>query len=256
MCGIVGYIGGQNAVPILIEGLKKLEYRGYDSAGIAFFEDGHIGVRRSVGKLKNLEAALEGQQLSSNIGIGHTRWATHGRPSEENAHPHRCGQTVVVHNGIIENYMQLKEKLVSEGHTFNSETDTEVIAHIIDDNVCGGMGIVEAVRAALKVLRGAYAVGVVNETEPDVLVAARAGCPLVIGLGRHEYFIASDLPAILNHTKDAIYLDDHEMAVITREGVQVTDIDGNPREKEISKVTWNPVMAEKGGYKHFMLKEI
>jgi len=256
MCGIVGYIGGANAVPILIEGLKRLEYRGYDSAGIAFFEHGRISVRRSVGKLRNLEAAIEGQDLSSDLGIGHTRWATHGRPSEENAHPHRAGKIVVVHNGIIENYLTLKEKLAAKGHEFASETDTEVIAHLIQSYMDKGVGIVKATRKALGELKGAYAIGVINEDEPDVLVGARAGSPLVVGLGRHEYFIASDLPAMLNYTKDAIFLDDYEMAVLTREGVQVTDLKGNPRDKEISKVLWNPVMAEKGGYKHFMLKEI
>jgi len=256
MCGIVGYIGGANAVPVLIEGLKRLEYRGYDSAGIAFFEHGRIAVRRSVGKLRNLEAAIEGQDLSSDLGIGHTRWATHGRPSEENAHPHRAGKIVVVHNGIIENYLSLKEKLAAKGHEFVSETDTEVIAHLIQSYLEKGTGIVKATRKALGELKGAYAIGVINEDEPDVLVGARAGSPLVVGLGRHEYFIASDLPAMLNYTKDAIFLDDYEMAVLTREGVQVTDLKGNPRDKEISKVLWNPVMAEKGGYKHFMLKEI
>ncbi len=256
MCGIIGYIGGSNAVPILVEGLKRLEYRGYDSAGIAFFGKGRIEVRRSAGKLKNLEAAIEGQELSSNLGVGHTRWATHGRPSEENAHPHRAGKIVVVHNGIIENYLSLKEKLASQGHVFVSETDTEVIAHLIHSYTEKGNDLVKATRKALAELKGAYAVGVISEDEPDVLVGARAGSPLVVGLGRHEYFVASDLPAMLNHTRDAIFLDDYEMAVLTREGVQVTDLKGRPRDKEISKVLWNPVMAEKGGYKHFMLKEI
>jgi len=255
MCGIIGYIGNQNAVPILIEGLKRLEYRGYDSAGIAFIND-KLDVRRSVGKLRNLEASLEGQSLNAKIGIGHTRWATHGRPSEENAHPHRAGKLVVVHNGIIENYVALKEELAAEGHTFASETDTEVIAHLIDSYIKKGDSLESATRKALGRLKGAYAIGVINEDDPDTLVAARTGSPLVIGLGRQEYFIASDLPAILNYTKDAIFMDDNEMAVLTREGVQVTDLDGNPRDKEISKVLWNPVMAEKGGYKHFMLKEI
>ncbi len=256
MCGIVGYIGGQNAVPILIDGLKRLEYRGYDSAGIAFFQDGKLGVRRSVGKLRNLEAAIQGELLYSNLGIGHTRWATHGRPSEENAHPHRSGKFVVVHNGIIENYVQLKEKLAEKGHIFTSETDTEVIAHLIDEHARKGADLVKATRKALSELKGAYAIGVVAEDEPDILVAARAGCPLVIGMGRQEYFIASDLPPILNYTKEAIFLDDFEMAVLSREGVQVTDLKGRHKEKEISRVLWNPVMAEKGGYKHFMLKEI
>jgi len=256
MCGIVGYIGGKNAVPILIDGLKKLEYRGYDSAGLAFFRDGKIEVRRSAGKLRNLEASIEGQGLESHVGIGHTRWATHGRPSEENAHPHRAGKLVVVHNGIIENYLALKEELVGKGHTFTSETDTEVIAHLIEEYTKKGDGLVKATRRALKELKGAYAIGAIKEDEPGILVAARSGCPLVVGLGRHEYFIASDLPAILSHTKDAIYIDDQEMAVLSPEGVEVTDLKGKPRQKEISKVLWNPVMAEKGGYKHFMLKEI
>jgi glucosamine--fructose-6-phosphate aminotransferase (isomerizing) len=256
MCGIVGYIGNQNAVPILIEGLKRLEYRGYDSAGIAFFQDGKVSVRRSVGKLRNLEASIVGEMLFSKIGIGHTRWATHGRPSEENAHPHRAGKLVVVHNGIIENYLPLKEMLAAKGHEFKSETDTEVIAHLIQEHSKKGDGVVKATRRALKELKGAYAIGVICEDEPDVLVAARAGCPLVVGLGRQEYFIASDLPPVLSYTKDAIFLDDFEMAVLTREGVQVTDLKGKPKEKEVSKVLWNPVMAEKGGYKHFMLKEI
>jgi len=255
MCGIIGYIGNQNAVPILIEGLKRLEYRGYDSAGIAFIND-RLDVRRSVGKLRNLEAAIEGQNLGAKIGIGHTRWATHGRPSEENAHPHRAGKLVVVHNGIIENYVALKEELAAAGHEFASETDTEVIAHLIESYTRKGDTLVTATRHALARLKGAYAIGVIDEDDPDTLVAARTGSPLVIGLGRQEYFIASDLPAILNYTKDAIFMDDFEMAVLTREGVQITDLDGNPKDKDISKVLWNPVMAEKGGYKHFMLKEI
>ena len=256
MCGIVGYVGGQNAVPILMDGLRRLEYRGYDSAGIAFFKDGGLDVRRSVGKLKNLEASIQGQLLYSNIGIGHTRWATHGRPCEENAHPHRSGKFVVVHNGIIENYVQLKEKLKGLGHVFKSETDTEVIAHLIEEHARKGGGLVKAARKALMELKGAYAIGAVCEDEPDTIVAARAGCPLVIGMGKQEYFIASDLPPILSYTKEAIFLDDFEMAVLSRDGVVVTDLKGKPREKEISSVRWNPVMAEKGGYKHFMLKEI
>ncbi|MGA2193245.1 MAG: glutamine--fructose-6-phosphate transaminase (isomerizing), partial [Nitrospirota bacterium] len=256
MCGIVGYIGGQNAVPVLLEGLRRLEYRGYDSAGIAFFKGSVLGVRRSVGKLRNLEASIEGELLYSQVGIGHTRWATHGRPSEENAHPHRAGKFVVVHNGIIENYLQLKEELRAKGHEFTSQTDTEVIAHLIQEYAEEGGGVVKATKQALGDLKGAYAIGVICEDEPDVLVAARAGCPLVVGLGRGEYFIASDLPAILSYTKDAIFLDDFEMAVLSRDGVTVTDLSGHPKDKEISKVLWSPVMAEKGGYRHFMLKEI
>ena len=256
MCGIVGYIGEKNAVPILLAGLKKLEYRGYDSAGIAFLQDGSLGIRRSVGKLGNLESAIEGEACVSGVGIGHTRWATHGKPSEANAHPHRCGKVAVVHNGIIENYAQLKTELVKRGHTFKSETDTEVIAHLIDDGLTEALDLEAAVRRALSQLKGSYAIGVVAEDRPDVLVAARAGCPLVIGLGAGEFFIASDLPPILGYTKEIIFLDDYEMAVLCRDGVKVTALDGSARKKDISQVKWSPAMAEKGGYKHFMLKEI
>jgi glucosamine--fructose-6-phosphate aminotransferase (isomerizing) len=256
MCGIVGYIGEKNAVPILLEGLKKLEYRGYDSAGIAFLQDGSLGVRRRVGKLVNLESAIAGEGCVSGVGIGHTRWATHGKPSEANAHPHRCGKVAVVHNGIIENYAQLKAELMRRGHTFSSETDTEVIAHLIDEGLLEGLDLEAAVRRALGKLKGAYAIGVVVEDRPDVLVAARAGCPLVIGLGAGEFFIASDLPPILGYTKEIIFLDDYEMAVLCRDGVKVTDLAGAARKKDISQVRWSPAMAEKGGYRHFMLKEI
>jgi glutamine---fructose-6-phosphate transaminase (isomerizing) len=256
MCGIVGYIGGKNAVPILLEGLRKLEYRGYDSAGIAFLQDGSLGVRRRVGKLINLESAVAGEGCVSGVGIGHTRWATHGKPSEANAHPHRWGKVAVVHNGIIENYAQLKAELTRRGHTFNSETDTEVIAHLIDEGLTEGLDLESAVRRALGKLKGAYAIGVVVEDRPDVLVAARAGCPLVIGLGAGEFFIASDLPPILGYTKEIIFLDDYEMAVLCRDGVKVTDLAGSARKKDISQVSWSPAMAEKGGYRHFMLKEI
>lgn len=256
MCGIVGYIGDQNVVPILIDGLKRLEYRGYDSAGIAFIQGQKIGVRRCVGKLKNLEIALSGEKLSSTIGIGHTRWATHGRPSEENAHPHRVGNIVVVHNGIIENYMQLKKELIAEGRHFASETDTEVIAHLIDRHVKRGLSLVPAVQEALKEVRGAYAIAVLREEEPELLVGARNGCPLVAGLAQGGSFLASDIPAILNYTRDVVFLDDEEIIVLSPEGIQIMDLEGNPVEKEPSKVVWNPVMAEKGGYRHFMLKEI
>ncbi|HKZ71696.1 MAG TPA: glutamine--fructose-6-phosphate transaminase (isomerizing) [Nitrospirota bacterium] len=256
MCGIVGYIGDQNVVPILIDGLKRLEYRGYDSAGIAFIQGQKIGVRRCVGKLKNLEMALAGEKLSSTIGIGHTRWATHGRPSEENAHPHRVGNIVVVHNGIIENYMQLKKELIAEGRHFASETDTEVIAHLIDRHVKRGLSLAPAVQEALKEVRGAYAIAVLREEEPELLVGARNGCPLVAGLAQGGSFLASDIPAILNYTRDVVFLDDEEIIVLSPEGIQIMDLEGNPVEKEPSKVVWNPVMAEKGGYRHFMLKEI
>lgn len=256
MCGIIGYIGNQDVVPILIEGLKRLEYRGYDSAGIAFIQDGKIEVRRCVGKLINLEMALSGQKLYSTIGIGHTRWATHGRPSEENAHPHRVGNIVVVHNGIIENYTQLKKELISEGCHFSSETDTEVIAHLIDRQVKKGLTLVQAVQESVREIRGAYAIAVFRQEEPEILVGARNGCPLVAGLSQGGAFLASDIPAILSHTRDVIFLDDREIITLTPEGIQIMDIDGNPIEKELSRVMWNPVMAEKGGYKHFMLKEI
>ncbi len=256
MCGIIGYIGMQNAIPVLLDGLRRLEYRGYDSAGIAFFQDGRVGVRRSVGKLRNLEAAIEGQCIQSRIGIGHTRWATHGRPSEANAHPHRAGKIAVVHNGIIENYLQIKAEMMTRGRSFASETDTEVIAHLIDEYYRAAKDLETATRLALKDLRGAYAIGVMSEDDPETLVAARAGCPLVIGMGRGEFFIASDLPAILNYTKEAVYLDDGEMAVLTGDGVRVMDLDGRPKVKPASSVPWDAGMAEKGGYGHFMQKEI
>jgi len=256
VCGIIGYIGNQNAVPMLIEGLKRLEYRGYDSAGIAFIQHDRLEVRRCVGRLKNLEVALAGEKLFSTIGIGHTRWATHGRPSEENAHPHRVGNIVVVHNGIIENYLQLKKELIADGRHFASETDSEVIAHLIDRHTRRGLPLVQAVQEALKEVKGAYAIAVLREEEPDILVGARNGCPLVAGLAQGGSFLASDIPAILNYTRDVIFLDDEEIVVLSPEGIRIMDLDGNPVEKEPSKVMWNPVMAEKGGYRHFMLKEI
>ena len=256
MCGIIGYIGNQNSVPILIDGLKRLEYRGYDSAGIAFIQHEKIEVRRCVGKLKNLEMALSGEKLNSTIGIGHTRWATHGRPSEENAHPHRVGNIVVVHNGIIENYIQLKKELIAEGRHFTSETDTEVIAHLIERHTKRGLTLVQAVQGALKEVKGAYAIAVLKEEEPDILVGARNGCPLVAGLAQGGSFLASDIPAILNYTRDVLFLNDEEIIILSPEGIQIVDLEGNPVEKEPSKVMWNPVMAEKGGYRHFMLKEI
>ncbi|MDH4101184.1 MAG: isomerizing glutamine--fructose-6-phosphate transaminase, partial [Nitrospirota bacterium] len=256
MCGIVGYIGKDNVVPVLIEGLKKLEYRGYDSAGIAFIQDGELTLRRSVGKLRELEGQIAGQALHGNIGIGHTRWATHGRPSEDNAHPHRAGDIVVVHNGIIENYLHLKRELIEEGCVFASETDTEVICHLINRYVKKGQELETAVRSAIGELKGAYAIGVINKAEPDKVIGARDGSPLIVGLAAGEFFIASDVPAILAYTRDVIILEDKEMAVLTPEGVQVKDLEGNDREKKTTKILWNPVMAEKSGYKHFMLKEI
>jgi len=256
MCGIIGYIGREPAVPILIEGLKKLEYRGYDSSGIAVLKDGKFEVRRAVGKLQNLETLLRGEALSGTMGVGHVRWATHGRPSEENAHPHRAGSIVLVHNGIIENYTALKKGLAAQGRTFQSETDTEVIAHLIDSIARTGVSLEEAVREAARHLEGAYAIAVIDERNPDVVVGARKGSPLVVGLGQGEFFLASDIPAILHRTRDVLFLNDDEMAVLSNEGVKITDLKGAEVQREITRVMWNPVMAEKGGYRHFMLKEI
>ncbi len=256
MCGIIGYIGKETAVPILIEGLKKLEYRGYDSAGVAVLQDGKFEVRRAVGKLQNLESLLRNETLTGKIGVGHVRWATHGRPSEENAHPHRAGSIVLVHNGIIENYVALKKDLVAQGRVFQSETDTEVIAHLIDSIAQKGLALEEAVREAAKHLEGAYAIAVIDERDPDVVVGARKGSPLVVGLGLGEFFLASDIPAILHRTRDVLFLNDDEMAILTPEGVRITDLKGTELTREVTRVMWNPVMAEKGGYRHFMLKEI
>ncbi len=256
MCGIIGYIGKEPAVPILIEGLKKLEYRGYDSAGVAVLQNGQFVVRRAVGKLQNLEALLRSETLTGRIGVGHVRWATHGRPSEENAHPHRAGSVVVVHNGIIENYTGLKKDLAAKGCIFRSETDTEVIAHLIDSIAEKGMALEEAVREAARHLEGAYAIAVIDERNPDVVVGARKGSPLVVGLGQGEFFLASDIPAILHRTRDVLFLNDDEMAILSDEGVRITDLEGAELSREITRVMWNPVMAEKGGYRHFMLKEI
>jgi glucosamine--fructose-6-phosphate aminotransferase (isomerizing) len=256
MCGIIGYIGRAPAVPILIEGLKKLEYRGYDSSGIAVLEHGKLAVRRAVGKLQNLESLLRGETLSGTVGVGHVRWATHGRPSEENAHPHRAGSVVVVHNGIIENYIALKMELSAQGRIFQSETDTEVIAHLIDSIAGKGIPLEQAVPEAAARLRGAYAIAVIDERSPDVVVGARKGSPLVVGLGQGEFFLASDIPAVLNRTRDMLFLNDDEMAILSNEGVKITDFSGRELSREITRVLWNPVMAEKGGYRHFMLKEI
>jgi glucosamine--fructose-6-phosphate aminotransferase (isomerizing) len=256
MCGIIGYTGSEPAVPILIEGLKKLEYRGYDSSGVAVLQGGRLSIRRAVGKLQNLEAVLRGDTVDGTTGIGHVRWATHGRPSEENAHPHRAGSVVVVHNGIIENYGALKKELAAQGRVFQSETDTEVISHLIDSIAAKGGGLEDAVRAAAKRLEGAYAIAVIDERDPEVMVGARKGSPLVVGLGQGEYFVASDIPAILHRTRDVLFLNDGEMAILSPEGVRITDLQGAEIAREVTRVMWNPVMAEKGGYRHFMLKEI
>ena len=266
MCGIVGYVGKKRVVPVIIDGLKKLEYRGYDSAGIAVAGNGAKGelqVRRAEGKLRNLEEAIRLKPLDGTYGIGHTRWATHGRPTEENAHPHRdcTGKIVVVHNGIVENYLSLKKKLIDEGHRFSTETDTEVIAHLVENyflhkSNCHRPSLEEAVRKTVKQLTGVFALAVISEEEPNKIVAARNGPPAVIGLGNDEYFVASDVPAILYHTRDLFFLHDGDLAVITPSGVQLMDFEGRPVVREIQHVTWDPIMAEKGGFKHFMLKEI
>lgn len=257
MCGIVGYIGKRRSVPIILEGLKRLEYRGYDSAGLAVYcDDDTLGLRRASGKLRNLEEAVRLDPVDGSYGIGHTRWATHGRPTEENAHPHRdcTGDIVVVHNGIVENYLPLKDQLTGEGHTFKTETDTEVIAHLVEKY--SSKPLEEAVRTALKDLTGVFAVAVLSRKDPYKIVAARSGPPVVIGLGDNEYFVASDVPAILSHTRDMFFLNDGDVAVLTPDGVRLTDLEGRVVNRPVQHILWDPIMAEKGGYKHFMLKEI
>jgi glutamine---fructose-6-phosphate transaminase (isomerizing) len=290
MCGIVGYIGPQSVVPVIIEGLRRLEYRGYDSAGIAVAGGpSGLALRRAPGKLRNLETVIAESPIAGSFGIGHTRWATHGRPTEENAHPHRdgSGTLVVVHNGIVENYLTLKNALIAKGHRFVSETDTEIIAHLIEDefNLAGNVipnpvkaapeansseavltvslngdkptiPLEEAVRRAVKRITGAFAIGVLSALEPNKLVAARMGPPAVIGLGDGEYFLASDVPGILHHTRNIHFLADGELAILTNEGVTLTNFDGAPLPLKVQRITWDPIQAEKAGYKHFMLKEI
>ncbi|HEY9405465.1 MAG TPA: glutamine--fructose-6-phosphate transaminase (isomerizing) [Pyrinomonadaceae bacterium] len=259
MCGIVGYVGNKQVVPVIIDGLRKLEYRGYDSAGIAVVDEGHtLDIRRAEGKLRNLEEAIRLKPLDGTYGIGHTRWATHGRPTEENAHPHRdcTGRVVVVHNGIIENYIQLKERLRKTDHNFVTETDTEVIAHLIEEYLREEEKLEIAVQRAVRDLRGIFALSIISVDEPDLIIAVRQGPPVVIGLGDGEYFVASDIPPILQHTRDVFYLGEREIAVLTRDAVRVTDFDGDLREPHQQRITWDPIMAEKGGFKHFMLKEI
>ncbi|HTG80330.1 MAG TPA: glutamine--fructose-6-phosphate transaminase (isomerizing) [Geobacteraceae bacterium] len=256
MCGIVGYIGIREATPIILDGLKKLEYRGYDSAGICTIRDGQSAVRRSEGKLINLERQVAEHPLAGTIGIGHTRWATHGRPSEINAHPHQAGSVVVVHNGIIENYLTLKERLRELGHTFRSETDTEVISHLIEERLGSAGSFEEAVRQALAELRGAYAVCVLCEKEPGTLIAAKLGSPMVVGLGTEEFYVASDIPAILAHTREMVFLEDGEMVVCRDGAIAFSTVAGKPLDKTPRHIDWSPLMAEKGGYRHFMLKEI
>jgi glutamine---fructose-6-phosphate transaminase (isomerizing) len=263
MCGIVGYVGQKSVVPVIIEGLRKLEYRGYDSAGIAVAGNGDgLQIRRAEGKLRNLEEVIRDKPLEGSYGIGHTRWATHGRPTEENAHPHRdcTGRVVVVHNGIVENYLSLKKRLIGEGHKFSTETDTEVIAHLIENALKSNNGtrpsLEDAVRKTVKQLTGVFALVVISADEPNKIVAGRNGPPAVVGLGKNEYFVASDIPAILHHTRDLFFLADGDLAVITTTGVELTDFDGKPIQRQVQRVTWDPIQAEKGGFKHFMLKEI
>jgi glutamine---fructose-6-phosphate transaminase (isomerizing) len=257
MCGIIGYIGDKQVLPILIDGLRRLEYRGYDSAGVAVVHGGSIELRRSAGKLARLEEAIAVNPLDGEYGIGHTRWATHGRPTEENAHPHRdcTGRIVVVHNGIIENYLDLKKQLQKEGHAFVTETDTEIVAHLVEREMKGD-GLENAVRRALLYLRGLFALVLMSADDPKKIVTVRNGPPIVVGLGDNEFFVASDIPAILAHTRDVVFLGDEEMAVITPGGVEFTDYSGRAVSKKSTRVSWDPVMAEKAGYKHFMLKEI
>ena len=266
MCGIVGYIGKKKVVPVIVEGLRRLEYRGYDSAGIAVGSPTRstLELRRAPGKLANLEEVLREQPLDGSFGIGHTRWATHGRPTEENAHPHRdcSGRIVVVHNGIVENYLALKHELTRQGHKFVTETDTEVIAHLIEqiqkdaEAVAAPVPLEVAVRRAVKRLSGAFALGVLSAAEPDKIVVARFGPPVIIGIGEGEYFVASDVPGLLHHTRNIYFLADGDMAILTLAGVELTDFDGNSIQRAITRIQWDPVQAEKGGYKHFMLKEI
>ncbi|MFA6450281.1 MAG: glutamine--fructose-6-phosphate transaminase (isomerizing) [bacterium] len=259
MCGIIGYIGEGQAAEVILSGLRKLEYRGYDSAGVAIVNNGKIERRRSEGKLINLAKLLDAQPVAGCAGIGHTRWATHGRPTEFNAHPHiDCtGAISVVHNGIIENYLKLKDELIAGGHEFRSQTDTEVLAHLIEAEMKKNGGDVgAALRRALRRVEGAYAIGVIHKDHPDVIYAGRKSSPLIIGLGEGENFIASDVPAILPYTRRIIYLEEEEIAVLTRDSVKITDLDGNPLTKPVEVIEWNPVLAEKGGFPHFMLKEI
>jgi len=256
MCGIVGYIGEKEAPGLLLDGLKRLEYRGYDSAGLAVIDNGRVKIKRNEGKLEHLERALHGDPLKGKVGIGHTRWATHGKPSETNAHPHKAGSIVVVHNGIIENYLALKRMLTKAGHTFKSETDTEIIAHLIQSYLFKGSGFEQAVRNALKRIKGSHAIVVICEEEPTKLIAARNESPLVIGLGEREWFVASDIPAFLPYTRKVMLLDDEEMAVVSEKGLTISSFSGTKISKKVTTVDWSPSMAEKGGYKHFMEKEI
>ncbi|HVQ77291.1 MAG TPA: glutamine--fructose-6-phosphate transaminase (isomerizing) [Candidatus Binatia bacterium] len=259
MCGIVGYVGDKDAVDIIVQGLRRLEYRGYDSAGVAVIGPEGLQVRRAAGRIKMLEGLLRERPTRGTIGIGHTRWATHGRPTDENAHPHTdgAGNLVVVHNGIIENYLPIKERLTAEGHVFRSDTDTEVIAHLIERHLRDVPRLEEAVKRSLRELRGSYAIAVLHARTPDRIIAAKHGAgSVVVGLGQGETFLGSDIPALLPLTRDMVILEDHDVAVITRSGVEVSDLDGAPVVRTPTRILWDPILAEKGGYRHFMLKEI
>ena len=256
MCGIVGYIGNQEAAPIIFDGLTRLEYRGYDSAGIAVIENGKIEIRRALGKLNYLKSNLEANPLEGKIGLGHTRWATHGKPSEVNAHPHRAGRVVVVHNGIIENYAELRKQLQAKGRKFQSQTDTEVVAHLIDFELSKGLSSLKALQNTLKQIKGSYALVVLNEEDPTHLYVARYQSPLVLGLGANENFVASDVPALLPYTREVIFLEDGDYGFVTQEEVKIYDQKNKVVEREVKEITWNLAQAEKGGFKHFMLKEI
>ncbi|MEA2750795.1 MAG: hypothetical protein QOI41_4938, partial [Myxococcales bacterium] len=254
MCGIVGYVGSKDSAPILVEGLRRLEYRGYDSAGLAVHTGRGVEIVRAVGKLANLDAALKKSPLAGTTGIGHTRWATHGRPSEANAHPHVAGKVAVVHNGIIENHVQLRKELEASGVKFQSDTDTEIVAHLVDRALKSNLE--EAVRSALKQVRGAYAIAVVSGDSPEEIIVAKHDSPLVLGVGDGESFAASDIPAILAHTRDVIFLQDGELAVLSKAGMKISTLDGTAVTRASKRIDWSPTQAEKNGYKHFMLKEI
>jgi glucosamine--fructose-6-phosphate aminotransferase (isomerizing) len=257
MCGIIGYIGAQNVLSVAVDSLRRLEYRGYDSAGIAYFAENQLEVVRAAGKLSSLEARITGKKSTGHVGIGHTRWATHGRPTEVNAHPHQAGPFVLVHNGIIENYLPLKQELQAKGRVFSSETDTEVMVQLIDDQYQKNPNLEEAVFGAMKQVRGSYAICLISELAPDTIIAVRSGCPLVIGMGEKEFFAASDIPAFLPYTRKVLYLEDGEMAIL-QEGapLRLRHINGSVIEPKFQIIAWDPVMAERGGYRHFMLKEI
>jgi glucosamine--fructose-6-phosphate aminotransferase (isomerizing) len=269
MSGIIGYIGNKRVVPVLLDGLQRLQYRGYDSAGLAVIREGKLEIRRATGKLRNLEEVIRLNPMDGTYGIGHTRWATHGAPTEENAHPHRdChGTVVVVHNGIIENYLELKKQLEEEAHKFTTETDTEVIAHLIEKHLDGSPAsaesagpragnLEEAVRLAVRQLTGVFALAIISTKDLNKIVAVRQGPPAVIGLGKDEYFVASDVPAILYHTRDLFFLADGDLAVLSPHGVKLTDFEGHPVTRRVQHITWDPILAEKGGFRHFTLKEI